>query len=146
MSFGSSSFAAYPFAAFGGGASTSYASPTAPVLPVSAVIVDGDTVRDANGDLVAADDPIAEEAAFLLATIAGHFFGDSTIGNGAVRVHVRTKSSLVAIRDHATRALRPMVQRGDITNVRVTPTPIVRNGTAINFYSVTYDKTDAVRR
>lgn len=146
MSFASSAFGAYPFAAYGAGAPTSTASTTTPALPVTASIVDGDTVRDANGDLVAADDPIAEEVAFYIGTIAGHFFGDPTIGNGVVRVQTKTKGSLVAIRDLVTRALRPMVERGDIENVRVTPEPVVRNGTAINIFTVSYEKTDAVRR
>ena len=146
MSFASTAFAAYPYAAFGAGASTSAATPTAPVVGLTASIVDGDTVRDANGDLVAATDPIAEEVAFYVGTLAGHFFGDPEVGNGSFRVRVLDKRSQVAIRDLVLRALRPMIERGDIKNVRVSPEPVVRNGTAINFYTVSYGPTNAVRR
>lgn len=145
MSFGSSAFGAAPWAAYAPSSGAS-ASISAPVLPVTATIVNGDTVRDANGELVAATDPIAEEIAFRIGTVLGHFFGISTIGNGAFRVLNYDNRSLVATRDLVTRALQPMVQRGDIESVRVTPDPLARNGTAINFYTVSYEPTNAVKR
>lgn len=109
-------------------------------------IVDGDIVRDDDGNPVLADDDIDERAAFYLTTAPGSFFGDPTIGNAAVRVQVLTRRSIVEIRDAVKRALRPLVERGDIANLVVTPTPIVRNGTAINLYTVSYEKTGIVRR
>ena len=109
-------------------------------------IVDGDIERDADGDPELADDDIDEEVAFYLITAPGSFFGDRSIGNGAVRVLVLTSRSIVEIRDAAKRALTPLVERGDIANVTVTPSPIVRNGTAINYFTVSYTKTGVVRR
>jgi hypothetical protein len=109
-------------------------------------IVDGDVVRDAAGDLELADDDIDEEIAFYLTTGPRSFFGDAKIGNSAVRVLVLNARSIVEIRDGAKRALRPMVDRGDIANVVVTPAPVIQNGTAINFYTVSYEKTGVVRR
>jgi hypothetical protein len=109
-------------------------------------IVGGDVVRDADGNLVEADDPIDEEVAFYLCTADGHFFGDPQIGNSAIRIRTLRTGFELEMRDRVRRALLPMIERGDITDVAVSPRPEVRNGTALNFYVVTYRKTDRVTR
>jgi hypothetical protein len=109
-------------------------------------IVGGDVVRDADGNLVEADDPIDEEVAFFLCTVDGHFFGDANVGNSTIRIRTLRSGYEVEVRDRVKRALQPMVERGDIADVEVSPRPEVRNGTAFNFYVVTYRKTDRVIR
>lgn len=145
MSFAAVPFGAAPFAAFGPDATASTVVPK-PTVAVSPLVQNGDTARDSDGNVVDAPDPIEQEMRFHLQTVAGHFFGDPEIGNGVFRVRTRTRRSLVAIRDLVTRALQPMVDRGDIEGVTVTPAPITSGGTAINAYTVHYTKTGTVRR
>jgi len=146
MSFGTTPFARHPFAAFGSAVSESDATPVAAKIANAPAIISGDTALDDDGNFVEAVDPIDEEVAFYLTTTTGSFFGDSTIGNGVVTVRVYTAASIVAIRNFAERALRPMVERGDISELDVTPAPAVRNGTALGLYTVTYKKTNLVVR
>lgn len=145
MTFASSGFGSGPFGAFGPEEPATPASPTKAKFALAPVIVDGDTVLDADGNLVDAGDPIDEEVAFYIITRTGSFFGDGTIGNSVYTVLLLTKQSIVTIRDLVVRALEPMVLRGDIADVEVEPKPIVRNGLALNYYEVTYRKTGLVR-
>lgn len=139
MSFGSP-FGLSPYAAYGDATSARVTAAKAPK------IVDGDTVRDADGNLEDALEPLDEEIAFFLGTAPGSFFGVKSLGNGALRMYVRRKTSEIEIRDHVRRALTPMLERGDIVDLTVTPQPVTRNGTAINYYDVTYRKTGLLRR
>lgn len=144
--FGTSAFGASPYASGSSSSASTTTAARAASAMLTAKIVDGDTVRDSDGRLTTAEDPIAEEIAFRLGTSPGRFFGVQSIGNGALRVQIANRQSLVATRDAIVRALDPIVRRGDIRNILVTPTPVVRDGTAINFVSVSYDPTNAVRR
>ena len=113
---------------------------------IAPVVAYGDTARDAEGNLLDAIDPIDEEVAFFLTTRVGSFFGRQAIGNGVFRVRVHTNSSEVSVRDNVRRALTPMTDSGQIANVTVTPNIVDRNGTAINFFDVSYRKTNLLRR
>jgi len=144
--FADDAFGMTPFAVFASNPETGDATPARAKMANAPRILNGDTILDADGNLVDATDPIDEEAAFFLETIAGHYFGDPNIGNSVVEVKVLTEDAPIAIRDAARRALSLMVERGDIENVSVTPSPRVVNGTAINIYLVTYEKTGIVRR
>lgn len=140
MLFAGRSFAASAFAAYDVADASNARTAIAPL------VTDGDTTRDAEGNLLDAADPIDQEVAFYLATGIGSFFGDNTIGNGVYRMRVRTNTTEVEVRDHARRALRFMLERGDIANLTITPKPTTTNGLARNYYLVTYHKTGIVRR
>jgi hypothetical protein len=115
-------------------------------MSFTAKIVNGDTVRDANGDVEEADDELSERVAFYLGTRNGSFFGSKQIGGSVHRVQVLNSASIVSIRDEVKRALRPLLDSGEIENLKITPEPFARNGTAVNYYTVSYTPTGIVRR
>jgi len=141
LGFGVSPFGVAPF----GGAF--YATPTTPGAVTAAkarvVGVNGDYEVASNGNLRDAADPVDEEAYWRIATVAGSFAGDLSIGNGATRVLVTSDTSVIAIRDAVTRALEPMRARGALSSISVTADQSTTAGTTRATYAVAYVKTGA---
>jgi hypothetical protein len=147
LGFADGGFGEGPFAAIGPEEPPPTEDARTRARPAGAVaLVGGDTILAVDGGYVGAEDPVDELVAFAVGTVERHFFGDPRKGNGALTIQTMTRAGIVEVRDRVTRALRSLLDAGVIRDVRVTPTPFVRNGTAVNAFELTYRKTDRVER
>lgn len=140
-------FARSPFAAMGGESLDDSDVTTDGTRAAKApMLVDGDYTYDDDGNIADAPDPVAEEIAWRLKTNVGSFAGGALVGTGVFRIHVFTSATEVEVRDEVARTLAPMVARGVIRNVVVTPEPYAARGVAVNAFHVTYTPTGLKER